>query len=186
MNISGNGQDEKVQAPGLPNELNGPLDTQCPKGYIIDSISSEWSKVDSDRKWTATCRKSFFKLSNQCTTYGPFTKLETITFSCPKNGALTGMKSVFESESEDRLWSLTCCSMGDSCKNKQISCSWTQPTYIRQAKTSMEIPIGNFVRSVRSFPYTWEKTSGFWKVARRNLYSDRVWEYEFCLIKKCN
>jgi hypothetical protein len=90
-----------------------------------------------------------------------------------------------DDESEDRMWTFTCCPLANSCNNLDLGCHWTEPTYIRQVKTQMEIPMGYFVRSVRSFPHTWKKMDGYWKVARTNFYCDRVWEYEYCYVKKC-
>ena len=116
-----NGQIEQVPAPSLPNELDGPMDSQCPQSFLIDSISSEWSKFKSDRKWTASCRKSLYTLSQRCYTFGPFKAHESIKLKCPRDGAWVGVRSMNDDKKEDRLWSFTCCPLAHKCKALEAS-----------------------------------------------------------------
>lgn len=94
------------------NDFESELNFECPDHQIISSIASVHNNTINDRKWRFACRQPPSGATpGRCTWSDDYVNRwgETISFLCPPNWVLTGVKSIFTDSKRDRRWNFKCC-----------------------------------------------------------------------------
>ena len=87
----------------------------CPLGTSIVAAENIYDDVTMDRKWKFMCGRvvdSAMDSSWQCSkeftapVHKPF---EAMSYHCPQNSFLVGVKSYWDFDYLDRIWSFKCC-----------------------------------------------------------------------------
>ena len=93
------------------NGYDKPLTFQCSSSHAIKRVKSKYSKTHGDRKFLFSCASyGSSSVCSDCKTTPQFVnkKKEAISFNCPSNQVLSGVKSTHSNEGEDRRWKFRC------------------------------------------------------------------------------
>ncbi|EGD74966.1 hypothetical protein PTSG_12546 [Salpingoeca rosetta] len=100
------------------NNFRQPFSVQCPDNMALISLNSYHDNTQEDRRWYFACqvpRTRGAQLSRQswsAPTYGQLSS--TVSFTCPSNSFLTGMRSAYVVGNLDRVMSFQCSSSADT------------------------------------------------------------------------
>ncbi|KAL9966900.1 hypothetical protein ACROYT_G025039 [Oculina patagonica] len=115
-------------------------------GYGPVSYSS------SDCSWTANYVNDFDK---------------PVSYKCPHNGFITGIKGVHDGYYKDRRWGFRCCHVegyyAHTCQHTSYQNSWDDPLFY-------SVPSGYYLVGVYSY--------------HDDYYEDRRWKFEICKFSK--
>ncbi|CAL1530397.1 unnamed protein product [Lymnaea stagnalis] len=144
------------------NEMDQPFDFECPPGSIISYISSVHDNRYEGRRWELLCRAA--GNTHPCEDSYVNTFDNPVSFKCPGDKVLAGVKSYHDDSYDDRRFIFQCCAMiGQS----QHGCyTTTGDVNAWDGKLTLSVPIRRVLKGAYSH--------------HDNAYEDRVWKFEIC------
>ncbi|XP_064390783.1 millepora cytotoxin-1-like isoform X2 [Halichondria panicea] len=104
------------QIPGFKQKFDLPLHTVCDsaKGEGLIQVKSKYDGYYGDRVWDWKCHKVAPSPLIDCS-WSPYINnwKQDITYMCPKNKFMAGIRSHHMNAHEDRKWKIRCCGAND-------------------------------------------------------------------------
>lgn len=113
--------DQLVGISGWANDMDSPLNFQCPSGQAINAIVSYHNNHFEDRRWKFAC-KATSGITDGCSWSGFANNYdEVMSFSCGGQSVITGWQSEHNNHYEDRRMKFRCCQVLGVLTNCDLS-----------------------------------------------------------------
>ncbi|XP_064622849.1 millepora cytotoxin-1-like [Lineus longissimus] len=120
---------------------------ECPRNHQITRVRSRHSNHHEDRAFIFTCRPSHAALKDHHWTHDWTTYDANVNFECRPNAVITGLESIHDNNTEDRIFKFRCSVLDHGHTG---SCEWSPWSNVLDGVMDITLPVHKVLTGIQS------------------------------------